>query len=235
MTDPGPDPRSTITRQAASICLAVIPFGVAFGVAVRQAGLSALDAAGFSALVFTGSAQFAAVTVLADGGTVAAAVIPGLLLNLRSLAFGLVMAPALQGSLRWRALVSQLMIDETTAVASAQTERRWQRYAFVLTGIMLFTVWNLATLAGATLLGEADDLIRTLGIDATIPAAFLALVWPRLADPTQRLVAAVGVGIALVSAPMLPAGVPVILAAGAAVVARPWRDPRPVPAPEAGG
>ncbi|MEL7157903.1 MAG: AzlC family ABC transporter permease [Actinomycetota bacterium] len=227
-------PRAAIWRQSLSISLAVVPFGVAFGVVVRQGGMSVLDAVGFSALVFTGSAQFAAASVLADGGTVAAAVISGLLLNLRSLAFGLVMAPALRGPLWWRALVSQLMIDETTAVGSAQRDRRWQRYGYLVSGVVLFTFWNASTLAGASVLGGADSLIERAGIDATIPAAFLALLWPRLADPTQRLVALIGAAIALVAAPVLPPGVPVIAAGLAVVAVRPWRPVGPVDEPMAG-
>lgn len=218
-----PSPRAAVWRQSISISLAVVPFGVAFGVVVRQGGMSVLDAVGFSALVFTGSAQFAAASVLADGGTVATAVISGLLLNLRSLAFGLVMAPALRGPVWWRALVSQLMIDETTAVGSAQTERRWQRYGYLVSGVVLFIFWNASTAAGASILGGADDLITSAGIDATIPAAFLALLWPRLADPTQRLIALIGAVTALLAAPILPPGVPVIAAGLAVVAARPWR------------
>lgn len=232
-------PRGAIWRQALSISLAVTPFGVAFGVAAQQAGLSPLQALGFSSLVFTGSAQFAAVGVLGDGGTAAAAVISGLLLNLRSLAFGVVMAPALQGPRWWRALVSQLMIDETTAVGSAQHDRRWQRYGYLAAGTGVFVCWNLSTLVGAVALAGTGDLITTAGIDATIPAAFLALVWPRLADPTQRLVAGGGALIALAGAPFLAPGLPVILAAVAALVARPWRPApdgsRPAPTPAGDG
>jgi predicted branched-subunit amino acid permease len=228
--DPPAPPRSTaravIWRQALSISTAVVPFGVAFGVAAAGAGLHLVEAIGFSALVFTGSAQFAAVSVLADGGTVAAAVVSGLLLNLRSLAFGIVMAPALRGPWWWRALVSQLMIDESTAVASAQRELRWQRYGFLAGGLGVFVFWNVSTAVGAAALDSAGDLIEAAGIDATIPAAFLALVWPRLVDPTQRLVAALGAVIALVTAPLLPPGLPIIVASGAAVVARPWDGSR---------
>jgi predicted branched-subunit amino acid permease len=204
--------------------LAVVPFGVAFGVAADQAGLTLVEAVGFSTLVFSGSAQFAAVSVLSDGGTVAAAVISGLLLNLRSVAFGVVMAPALRGPLWWRALVSQLMIDESTAVGSAQEDRRWQRYGFLAGGLGVFVLWNVSTALGASVLGSADGLIETAGIDATIPAAFLALVWPRLMDPTQRVVAGLGAVIALATAPLLPPGLPIIVAAGAIAVARPWRS-----------
>ncbi len=215
--------RAAIWRQSLSVAFAVVPFGAAFGVVVRQGDMSVLDAIGFSTLVFSGSAQFAAASVLADGGTVATAVVSGLLLNLRSLAFGLVMAPALRGPLWWRALASQLMIDETTAVGSAQNQRRWQRYGYLVSGLVLFTVWNLSTVLGATVLGEAESLITTAGIDATIPAVFLALLWPRLDDPDHRLIALVGAAIAVAVAPVVPAGMPVILAGLAVVVLRPWR------------
>ena len=203
-----------------------MPFGVAFGVASDQGGLRVIEAVGFSALVFSGSAQFAAVSVLSDGGTVAAAVISGLLLNLRSLAFGLVMAPALHGPRWWRAVAAQLMIDETTAVGSAQREVRWQRYGYLVTGVTLFTLWNLSTLLGVSVLGSADELIDRAGIDATIPAAFLALLWPRLRDQRQRQISVLGALTAFALAPVVPPGVPIIAAALAVVVARPWHVDR---------
>ncbi|MGF1595896.1 MAG: AzlC family ABC transporter permease [Acidimicrobiales bacterium] len=219
--------RRAIVRQVVSISLAVAPFGVAFGVVADDAGLTPAETAGFSTLVFSGSAQFAAVTVLGEGGTVAAAVVAALLLNLRSVAFGIVMAPALRGPLWWRALVSQLVIDESTAVGSAQGDPRWRRAGFLAAGIGIFVVWNLATLVGYLALSGADDLIDRAGIDATIPAAFLALVWPRLLERRQRLIAGLGAAIALLTTPLLPPGLPTILAATAVVALRPWRGGRP--------
>ena len=50
------------------------------------------------------------------------------------------------------------------------------------------------------------------------PAAFLALIWPRLrAGRTERAVGLAGALIALAATPVLPPGVPVILAATAAL------------------
>lgn len=210
------DERRAIRRQALSISLSVMPFGVAFGVSCVQAGLSLAEAMGFSLLVFTGGSQFAAVRVLTDGGTAAAALTAGLLLALRSLAYGVVMAPALGEKPRWwRALASQWMIDETMAVGASQTGKEAQRYGYLLTGAMLYTSWNVSTAVGA-LLSEAGDLVTTFGIDATIPAAFLALVWPRLMDPWQRRVVLGGAVIAVLLVPVAPAGIPII-AAGVAV------------------
>jgi 4-azaleucine resistance transporter AzlC len=202
-----------------------MPFGVAFGIASADAGLDVWQASAYSLLVFAGSAQFAAVQVIGDGGTAMAAIAAGLLLNLRSLAFGVVMAPDLTGPWWKRAAWSQLMIDETTAVASAQRERRWRRYGYLWTGLVLFAVWNLTTAVGAAGLSSADDLVTTWGIDATIPAAFLALLWPRLSDDAQRRTALCGALIATALVAVAPPGVPIV-AAGLGVLAG-WRSRPP--------
>ncbi|NNF52824.1 MAG: AzlC family ABC transporter permease [Acidimicrobiales bacterium] len=215
--------RSRILRQAASIGLAVSPFALAFGILCAEADFRLIEAIGFSSIVFGGSSQFASALVLADGGTVTAAVVAGGLLALRSLAFGVVMAPALWGPFWWRAAVSQLMIDESLAVGALQTDLRWRRFGYLAGGIGVFVPWNLFTILGFTIFGGAGDLVTSLGIDATIPAAFLALLWPRLSDPKQRLIAGVGAVVAIVGAPLLPPGIPIVLAAAAVALLRPWR------------
>lgn len=216
--------RNRILRQAVSISLAVSPFALAFGILCAEADFRLIEAIGFSSIIFGGSSQFASALVLADGGTVVAAVVAGGLLALRSLAFGVVMAPALRGPLWWRALVSQLMIDESLAVGAGQTELRWRRFGYLAGGIGVFVLWNLFTVLGFTILGSAGDLVTDLGIDATIPAAFLALLWPRLSDPRQRLIAGAGAVVAIAGAPLLPPGIPIILAAAAVALLRPWRS-----------
>lgn len=212
--------RRELQRQALSISLAVAPFGIVFGVACAEAGLSPLVALGYSTLVFAGSAQFAAVDVLGDGGTVAAAVTAGVLLNLRSLAFGVAMAPVLTGPLWRRALLSQLMIDESTAVGTSRPEPHWRRYGYLVAGLGVFALWNLTTLIGVTAISSSGDLIERTGLDAAAPAAFLALLWPRLATAAQRNVALAGALIALALVPIAPAGVPIVAAALGVAAAR---------------
>lgn len=214
--------RRRLARQAASIALAVIPFGVAFGALAVSTGLSTWQTVGFSALVFSGSAQLAAVSVLADGGAALAAISAGLLLNARSLAFGVTMAPDLHGPLWRRALESQLMIDEAMAVGTAGTTPRLRRLGYLMGGGGVYVTWNLATLLGAVALPGTGTLVTDLGIDATIPAAFLALLWPRLRDRHQRRVALMAVAVTLVTLPLVPPGVPILLAGVAALL--PGRD-----------
>ncbi len=215
--------RRAIHRQAASIVASVAPFGVVFGAAAATAGLSLLQAMGFSALVFGGSSQFAAVEILGDGGSVVSAAIAGLLLNVRSLAFGVIMAPALFGAWWQRVAMSQLMIDESTAIGAAQHERRWRRYGYLVAGVGVFVVWNLTTLFGYVAFAGAGDLITELGLDAAGPAAFLALLWSRLSSLPQRRTAIAGALIALILIPFVPPGVPILAAMFGVAAARPGR------------
>jgi predicted branched-subunit amino acid permease len=113
---------------------------------------------------------------------------------------------------------SHLVIDETTAMTITRSDQRAQRYAFWVTGVVLFVLWNAGTLVGA-LGGSAIGEPEALGLDAAVPAAFLALLWPRLDDPTARVVAVGGAAVATLLVPLVPAGVPVLAAAPVAVVA----------------
>jgi predicted branched-subunit amino acid permease len=111
----------------------------------------------------------------------------------------------------WRWLAAQVAVDEPTAVAIAQTRPESQRRGFWLTGGLIYFGWNLTTLLGA-LLGNALGDPRRYGLDGAAPAAFLALLWPRLRG--RRLVA-VAVACTLTAAllvPLAPAGVPVVAA-----------------------
>jgi predicted branched-subunit amino acid permease len=203
--------RRRIHRQSVSIVLAVAPFAVVFGAAAARTGLTFWEAVGYSALVFGGSVQFAAVQILGDGGSVASATIAGLLLALRSLAFGIIMAPALAGPLWKRAALSQLVLDESTAIGAVQRTRRAQRYGFVVAGVGVFVVWNACTILGFVVFSGAENLITDLGLDTAGPAALLALLWPRLSSTPQRRVAIAGGLVALALTPFAPAGVPILL------------------------
>lgn len=221
MTTAAPTKRDLL-RSGISIGASTMPFAVAFGVACAQAGMAWWEAVGFSVIVFAGSAQFAAVGVLTDGGTIGSAIAAGGLLNIRFLAFGLLLAPALTGPWWWRALTSQLMIDESTAVAVTSDDPRLRRYGYLAGGLSVFVLWNIATVVGAVVVGSAGDLVQRWGLDATIPAAFLALMWPRLRDSEQRRAIAAGLVVAAVLVPIAPPGIPII-AAGLGVLAGAWR------------
>jgi predicted branched-subunit amino acid permease len=169
-----------------------------------------------SMLTFTGASQFAFIGVLAAGGGALAAMGPAVMLAVRNAAYGLSLASLLPERLRDRALLSQLVIDETTAMARAQNEPSAARHAFLVTGVSVWLGWNAGTLAGALLGGGLADP-RALGLDAMFPAAFLALLAPQLRRPGAPTAAIVGAMIAVALVPFAPAGVPVIAAVAGVV------------------
>jgi len=215
-------PRSPV---AASIILgaAVGVFGVSFGVLAVASGLSVAKTCALSLLVFTGASQFAAVGVIGTGGSALAAIGSALLLAARNGAYGLVLAPDIRGPW-WRRLVAaQLVLDETTAMATAQPTRPARVRAFWATGIAVFVCWNIGTLLGALGGGVIGDP-AALGLDAAFPAGFVVLMAPHVRRLEGKVAAALGAGIALVLVPLTPPGVPII-AAGAACLVGLWRRP----------
>lgn len=192
--------------------------GILFGYVAREAGLSAPAAVLMSATVFAGSAQFAAVAVLDGGGTALAAAGAAALLAARYLAMGAAVAPALGGAPWKRALLAQLAVDESWAVAY-RGEGRFSRERLVGAGVLLYAAHVGSTALGTALRGTIPDP-AALGLDAAVPTLFLLLLWPHLRRPGGRAAAAAGAAIALALTPVAPPGVPVLAAAAATLVAR---------------
>jgi predicted branched-subunit amino acid permease len=116
-----------------------------------------------------------------------------------------------------RVVAAQLTIDETTAMAIT-APGGLRDTAFWVTGVTVFTTWNLATLLGA--LGAAVFDTNAIGLDAAVGAAFLALLAPQIRDRRGGVrIALAGALLAAAAVPVTPAGVPVIVAALAIVPA----------------
>lgn len=194
---------------------AVGVFGIAFGVGAVAAGGSVWQTVAMSLLVFTGASQFAAVSVISSGGGLAAALGGASLLAARNGVYALTMSRHLRGRLPTRLVAAQITIDESTAMATAQSEPSAIRRAFWVTGLSVYVFWNLGTLIGA-LAGSAIEPERW-GLDAAFPAGFVAMVAPHLEHRLGRRAAVGGAVIALVAIPFVPVGLP-ILCAGLAVL-----------------
>jgi len=225
-----PRRRSQVVRQSLSVGLATGAYGVSFGALAVASGLSLWQTMALSTLLFSGGSQFAIVGIVGGGGSGVAAVATSSMLGLRNSLYGLQVSRMLEVRGLRRVAAAQLTIDESTAVAVGQPERQASRLGFWVTGVTIFVLWNLATLAGA-LVGDALGDPRAYGLDAAASAAFLALLWPRLRSREAQAVGVAAAVLALLLAPHSPAGVPVLVAAVTAVVAgvRPRRE-REVPA-----
>ncbi len=225
---PAPDerPRAAVVRDALGVGVAVGLSGFAFGVTAAGAGISTLQACVLSLLVFTGASQFALVGALAAGGNPFTAAAGAFFLGTRNAFYGLRLSQLLKLPRPVRPLAAHWVIDETTAVALAQPDRKSARLGFTVTGLTLYVLWNLTTLLGA-LGAEAIGDTRAWGLDAAGPAVFLALLAPMLKTSTERAVAALALVLGLGFLPVLPAGVPVLIAALAAPVVLWMKGRRP--------
>jgi 4-azaleucine resistance transporter AzlC len=224
--------RAAILRAAVGFGLYAGAFGASFGAVSVGSGLTVVQTMVLSLVMFSGASQFAFVGVVATGGSPFAAVAAALLLAVRNTFYGVTMSEILHTRGWARFGTAHFVIDETTAMAVSQSSPRARRYAFWAAGAVLCICWQLGSLTGA-LVGSAVDP-AALGLDAAAPAVFLALLWPALKTARARWVALAGSAIAIALIPLVPRGLPVIAAAGVALIAGllPVRD-RAAPA-EAG-
>jgi 4-azaleucine resistance transporter AzlC len=224
-----------VFADSMGVAAATGAYGVSFGAIGATSGFSVLQTCVLSLLVFTGASQYAMVGVVASGGSVWSGTATALLLGTRNTLYGLRLASLLR--LRgWRRLLgAQIVIDETTAMALKPKESADAKIGFYATGIGIYLLWNLATLVGAVA-GDAIGDTDAYGLDAAVPAAFLALLWPRLDSGFKRLTALAAAVLALLLVPVTRPGFPVIAAASVALVAAlVTREPEPVAGPAADG
>jgi 4-azaleucine resistance transporter AzlC len=200
-----------------------MPFAVAsgllalsFGVVAQSAGLSAGAAIAMSVIVFAGSAQFTAIAILTQGGTVAAAVLAAALVNSRFLPMGVALGPSLPGGPFRRAAQGQAIVDASWAIAG-RSDGTFDRWLLFGSTAVQYAGWVGGTIAGA-LGGNVLGDPKTLGLDAIYPAFFLALLIGELTDRRSRLVGALGALIAFALVPVAPAGIPVLAASLASLV-----------------
>src|SRR6266496_3277680 len=204
-------------KDGLTLGIAVGTSGLAFGAAAVSSGLTAVQACVLSLLAFTGASQFALAGAVAAGGSLAAGTASAILLGSRNALYSLRLAGQLEARGAGRLLAALGVIDETTAVTLAQPDGTSARAGFRATFVSIYLTWNLATVLGALGAGQLGSP-QSLGLDVVGPAAFLALIWPRLrAGATERSVGLAGAVIALAATPFCPPGVPVILAASAAL------------------
>jgi len=192
----------------APLWLGVIPFGLAYAVTARGAGLSLLETQALSAFVFAGSAQLSAVGLFASGSAGIEIVLTTLLLNVRHLLYGLSLGREIPLTTRERPMAAFFLTDESFGVVAAARERS---FPFLLGAeLSLFAMWNLATLAGY-LVGASIPNPEKIGVDMIFPLAFLALLVPLVRTRIELTVALASGALAFGLARTLPGGLPILL------------------------
>jgi len=208
-------------RAGLPLALPVFALAVSFG-ALAEPAMGRLAPIVMSAIVFGGAAQFASLSVLAAGGTAAAAVAAGLLMNARFLPMGFAAASAFTGGKASRAAQGQAVVDASWAIAS-RGDGSFDRGLLLGATIPQAVGWLGGTVVGV-LAGSAISDPGRFGLDAIFPAFYLALLVAELRTRDARAAAALAALIALALIPIAPGGLPVIAASAAALIA--LRSPR---------
>ena len=210
--------RRAIIGDALALGLGTGVYAISFGALAVAAGLSAWQAQALSLLMFTGASQFALIAVVASGGSAAVAIATSTLIGTRNAFYAVAMSPVLEVRGARRLLAAQATIDESTGMAARyEGDRDSARLAFWATAASIYVLWNLGTLIGALGAGMVEDP-NAFGLDAAAPAAFLALVWPRLTTWSMRAVAIVSLVLAVALSPFVGAGLPVLVAGAGGIV-----------------
>jgi 4-azaleucine resistance transporter AzlC len=203
-------------RRGLTFGLAVTAIAISFGILARPV-MGAVAPIVMSIVVFSGSAQFGALAVLSAGGSTGAAIAAGVLLNTRYLAMGLGLAPSLPGRAMSRAGFAMSIVDASWAAAS-RGDGTFDPWYMAGASIPQYAGWVLGTVVGVLVGGAIGDP-KSFGLDALFPAFFVALLYEEVRGRRKVVAACGGAAIALALTPLLPPGLPILAAAGAAAVA----------------
>jgi 4-azaleucine resistance transporter AzlC len=202
-------------KAGVGFALAAFVLGVSFGV-LAEPIMGPVAPVVMSAVLFAGASQFGATAVLAAGGDALTAIAAGTMLNARFLPMGVAAATALRGSPLRRAVEGQAVVDASWALA-VQGDGRFDRELMIGATIPQYPAWVAGTLIGALGGGALSDP-AALGLDAIFPAFFVGLLAAELSRPRALAAALLGGAIALALTPVLPPGLPVLLASAAALI-----------------
>jgi 4-azaleucine resistance transporter AzlC len=168
-------------RDQLPLVLGVAPFGAIFGALAISVGIPPLETQAFSFLLFAGSAQFIAVSLIGLGTPVLIVLITVAIVNLRHLLYSIALSPHVQSlAFRWKIPLAWLLTDEAFAIASLRFQRtrsEHNRWYFLGTGLTLWATWQVSTLLGIT----AGALIPTSWkLEFALPLTFMAILAPNL-------------------------------------------------------
>ena len=194
------------------ICLGYIPLGLAFGVIAQKAGLHPLEIGFMSLLVYAGSSQFVAVSMLSSGAGAVSIIVTTLAINLRHFLMSSVLALHL-GGVRKRilSLFAYGITDESFAVnLSKFRDGNWDiKQGFVVNHVTNVT-WVTSTIIG----GYGGQFIsaKAFGIDYALIAMFIGLLILQLKGGRYIVTAVIAGAFAIVLSLILPGNLYIVLA-----------------------
>lgn len=203
-------------RAAWPICLGYVPIGLAFGVLAQKAGLHPLEVGLMSLLVFAGSSQFIAVSMISAGAGVLPIIVTTFTVNLRHLLMSSSLALYLGRLQRgWISLFAYGVTDESFAVNLTRfRDGPWHWRPALVLNHTANLVWIISTVLGA--LGGQFIPAGAFGIDYALVAMFLCLLVFQLRGELYAITALLAGILAVVLALVIPGNAYVVIASIAA-------------------
>jgi 4-azaleucine resistance transporter AzlC len=201
-------------RQLAPLAVFVIPFGMAYGIAAVESGMSSVQAITASFLMFSGAAQFTALDLWGSEMSLVALFLVTLAVSARHVIMGAALSPWVNQLDTKRQILSAIFLSDPNFAHTHTSLKHDERDIGVLvgSGAIGWAAWVLGTAIGAVGGAQLGDP-SVYGIDVLMPVYFAALIVPGIVSSPRWLFAAVAALVAVVTQPIVPTGWNIILAA----------------------
>ena len=221
-------------RDQAPFVLGNIPFGLITGAAAVTAGVDPWLGMAMSVIMFTGAAQLAAISLMAQHAPAGIVVLTVLVVNLRMMMYSAAVAPYFRHTPRLRKwLFAYLLTDHAFALLTTKFDKHrvpahLDTYYFGVTGAM-WCFWQVSVAIGVF----AGTLVpATWSLDFAIPLVFLSLVLPAL-QTKSHWAAAIAASVAAAFCTAFPLKLGLIAAAVTGVLIGVWSERRALARPVA--
>ena len=206
---------------------ASVAIGVAVSAIMTDVGTSPLVTMLASILAFSGTGELAYASVIAGGGGLVPALLASLLVSSRFALLAMGMTYRWPASLWERVGIAHLASEPAVGAALAAGPPAAARKAFWKVAAALTLGWIAGSGLGL-IVGKGFGDSRTIGLDAVFPASLAVVAVGALRQRDSAVAVLLGIAVALVLTPFAPAGIPILVASGAALVAArvapgPWR------------
>lgn len=195
------------------ICLGYIPLGFAFGVLAQKAGLNPIEIGLMSLLVFAGSSQFVAISMLSSGATILPIVVTTFMINLRHFLMSSSLAIYLgRAKRRILSLFAYGVTDESFAVNLSKFKHgNWN----IKRGLVVNHAPNVTWITSTVIGGYSGQFIpaKGFGIDYALIAMFICLLVYQLKGRKYVITAVIAGTSAVILAIVVPGNSYIVLAA----------------------
>ncbi len=194
------------------ICIGYVPIGLAFGVLAQKAGLNPIQIGIMSLVVFAGSAQFIAISMLSSGAGLVSIVATTFMVNLRHLLMSSALSIHLQHTRkRTLSLFAYGVTDESFAINLSKFKyNSWDTGRALVVNHIANFMWIISTIIG----GYSGRFItsKAFGIDYALIAMFIFLLIFQLRGKVYVITAIIAGALAIPLFLVLPGNLHIILA-----------------------